>query len=764
MEMENMSKSKKHLRRFSDQFNNSSKPKDQIIQQLELLLDITRKLASYDILDNAFITLERIIATSLQAEKAFIYTFRESDNELIRRSQANDEHKFAQVCNSFAQVDACFSSGNSDVYNAPQGEQFTSEQIRNFACAPLHSTKGNKLGVIQVINKKAGEFNEEDLTLINTLGQHLGLTLENAIKNEHATQVHEEELKLLNVVADVATDLDLVSMIHKIISETTHLLRAERATVFLYDEQTDELFSHVGTGLESKEIRLPVTAGIAGQVFRTQETVNIPYAYADLRFNPAIDKATGFFTRSILCVPLINTKGECIGVTQVLNKNGGPFNKEDEARLKAFTTQIAVGIENAKLFNDVQNINNYIESMLQSMSNGVLTFDCDNHIITCNRAAEEILEITEKEIINKEPKSLFGKANQWLSNAIHDVNQSRDVFEAIDAELNINKSHHSVNVHIQPLVSVDGTNLGTVLLIEDISKEKRLKTTMARYMDPSVANQLIEDAESKLGGQSTQATILFSDIRSFTTISEHLGPQGTVSFLNYFFTEMVNCIQDHQGIVNKFIGDALLGVFGVPLDIEDEVDKAVRAALAMTMAVKAMNQRKAKELGGKKIEIGIGINTDNIVFGNIGSPKRMDFTVIGDGVNLASRMESACKFYDSRILISEHTKNKLKGTYRIRELDKVIVKGKQRPISLFEIVDCYSEAEFPNMLDVINHSQECIKYYRRQEWGQAIYHCNQILKLRNNDKMAQMYIERSKMMEQTAPGDDWDGVWTMTSK
>ncbi len=588
----------KQLRRFSDQFNTSRKPKDQIIQQLELLLDITRKLATYDVLDNAFVTLERIIATSLGAEKAFIYTIRESDSELVRRTQVDNEHRIAQVCNSFAQVDACFNSGEA-CYANPGDSDFLSDSIRSFACAPLFSTKGNKLGVIQVINKQEGNFTEHNLTLLHTLGQHLGITLENAIKNEHTTRVHQEELKLLNVVADVATDLDLVSMIQKIISETIRLLRAERATVFLYDEQTHELFSHVGTGLESKEIRIPAEAGIAGQVFTTQQTVNIPYAYADLRFNPQVDKATGFFTRSILCVPLNNTQGECIGVTQVLNKQGGPFTKEDEARLKAFTTQIAVGIENAKLFNDVQNSNNYIESMLQSMSNGVLTFDCDNHIITCNRAAEHLLGISEVEVLHKDAPSIFGERNRWLVKAVEQVNTDRQEFEALDAELHIAKTTHSVNVHIQPLVSVDGTNLGTVLLIEDISKETRLKSTMAKYMDPSVANQLLENAESTLGGQNTQATILFADIRRFTSISEALGAQGTVSFLNEFFTEMVSCIQDQEGIVNKFIGDAILAVFGVPLAIQDETDKAVRAALAMSLAVKTINQSKSKALKGQ---------------------------------------------------------------------------------------------------------------------------------------------------------------------
>ena len=168
------------------------------------------------------------------------------------------------------------------------------------------------------------------------------------------------------------------------------MLDAERSTLFLNDEKTNELFSRVAMGDSLGEIRLPNTAGIAGTVFTTGKTVNIPYAYADLRFNPAFDKQTGYFTRSILCVPVINNDGKIIGVTQVLNKRGGTFSDEDVSRLKAFTAQVSISLENAKLFEDVKNIKNYNESMLESMSNAVITTDEDGKIVTCNRAGTKI--------------------------------------------------------------------------------------------------------------------------------------------------------------------------------------------------------------------------------------------------------------------------------------------------------------------------------------------------------------------------------------
>src|SRR5262249_53788532 len=141
--------------------------------------------------------------------------------------------------------------------------------------------------------------------------------------------------------------------------------------------------------------------------FTTGQTINIPYAYADLRFNPAFDKRTGYFTRSILCVPVINKAGKVIGVAQVLNKKGGPFTRDDEARLRAFTAQLAISLENAKLFDDVQNMKNYSESMLQSMSNGVVTLNEEGVIMTCNLAGLRILKARATDIINHKAEDFF---------------------------------------------------------------------------------------------------------------------------------------------------------------------------------------------------------------------------------------------------------------------------------------------------------------------------------------------------------------------
>jgi adenylate cyclase len=476
-----------------------------------------------------------------------------------------------------------------------------------------------------------------------------------------------------------------------------------------------------------------------------------------------LDKKTGFFTRSILCVPVINKAGKTIGVTQVLNKRGGPFTREDESRLKAFTAQVSIALENAKLFDDVQNMKNYSEGILESMSNGVITLNEDGKIITCNSAGLRIMQVSLEDILERRSGEFFNGVNAWILEKIKRVEETQTSDVTMDAELEFRGEKISVNLTVLPLVSVEQKKIGSMLIIDDISSEKRMKSTMSRYMDPGLADQLLAGGEDFLGGKSTTATVLFSDIRGFTTLAEELGAQGTVSLLNEYFTIMLDCVQDEGGILDKFIGDAIMAAFGVPIAHDDDEDRAVRSAIAMMNALASWNEERLA-YGQKAVNIGIGLNTDLIVSGNIGSPKRMDYTMIGDGVNLAARMESACKQYGVKILISENTYKKLRGTYRIREIDRVVVKGKSEPVGVYEVLDYHNDETFPNLMEVVNNFKNGLTRYRACNWEKAIGAFKEALKLHQNDKLSQIYIERCEFLKKNPPGDGWNGVWVMTSK
>ena len=445
-------------------------------------------------------------------------------------------------------------------------------------------------------------------------------------------------------------------------------------------------------------------------------------------------------------MPVVNKHGKCIGVTQALNKRGGPFTAEDEARLKAFTAQVSIALENAKLFDDVQNMKNYNQSMLESMSNGVITLTDDGRIHTCNAAGYRILKSRETDVLGKTTAEFFTGANAWLVPrlaALEVAGAKGDVL--MDAEMEARGEKLSVNLAMQPLISLKGKRLGSLLMIENISSEKRMKSTMARYMDPGLADQLLAAGGEVRGGQSVEATMLFSDIRAFTTLTEELGAQGTVALLNEYFTLMVQCITDEGGMLDKFIGDAMMAEFGIPVAHGDDPDRAMRAAIKMITELRALNLRRQAR-GQKPIAMGIGLNTDMVISGNSGSPKRMDYTVIGDGVNLASRLESACKEYSAQILCSEFTYRKLKGTYRMRDIDRVIVKGKTEPIGVYEVLDFHTEDSFPHLPEVINHFRDGLGYYRKGEFERAIKQFNEALARHPTDKLSATYVSRCEYL------------------
>ncbi|HIF03512.1 MAG TPA: adenylate/guanylate cyclase domain-containing protein, partial [Nitrospinaceae bacterium] len=521
-------------------------------------------------------------------------------------------------------------------------------------------------------------------------------------------------------------------------------------------------FSRVAGGDGVGEIRLPNHVGIAGTVFTSGETLNIPHAYADLRFNPGFDKKIGYFTQSVLCSPITNKAGEIIGVSQVLNKKGGPFTDEDESRLRAFTTQVAISLENSKLFDDVQNMKNYSDGMLQSMSNGVITLDEEGEVVTCNEAGLKIMSITKEEIIGLKGKEHFVDKNSWIMTQVEEVLKTQESAITMDAELFFAEEKVSANTSVLPLSDPEGKHLGTLIMIEDISSEKRMKSTMSRYMDPGIAEQLLAGGDDVLGGQDLVATLLFSDIRGFTTLTEALGAQGTVKLLNDYFTIMVDCISKEEGMLDKFIGDAIMAAFGVPISHDDDEDRAMRAAITMLTSLEDWNTERKKQ-GQLPVYMGIGLNTDKIVSGNIGSPKRMDFTMIGDGVNLAARLESACKAYSAKLLISEYTVAKLKGTYQIRDVDNIIVKGKTTPVGVYEVLDYHTDDSFPNLMESVNHFKEARKHYRAGSWDKSIKSFKECLKLNANDTLSQTYIDRVEGLKKNPP-KNWDGVLTMTSK
>jgi adenylate cyclase len=374
-----------------------------------------------------------------------------------------------------------------------------------------------------------------------------------------------------------------------------------------------------------------------------------------------------------------------------------------------------------------------------------------------------ILRVTAAQILHKPAVEFFAGSNAWVQEKLKRVGETQTSEMAMEAELIVGEEKLSVNMTALPLLSAEKKRLGSMLMLEDISNEKRMRSTMSRLMDPGIADQMLAGGVDALGGKNVVATVLFSDIRGFTTITEQLGAQGTVALLNEYFTLMVDCIQREAGFLDKFIGDAIMAAFGIPVGHDDDADRSVRTSIAMIRELWTWNKVRIAE-GKLPVDIGIGLNTDNVVSGTIGSKKRMDYTIIGDGVNLAARLESACKQYGAHILISEFTNRQLRGTYFTRELDLVVVKGKTKPVAIYEIMDYHTDESYPQMIDALRHFKSGLVKFRQQKWNDAKGEFGEVLALNDHDKAAKMYIGRCDHFIANPPGDAWDGVWVMESK
>jgi len=735
----------------------------------DLLLSISNRLAAIDALDGQLEALLEITVEAIDAERGTLFLNDPASGELYSRAAQGDRTREIRILNTTGIAGEVFSSGEGvivdDPYEDPRFNRSIDEATgfvtRSILSAPIRTVKGETIGVAQCLNKRTGAFSLDDLALLEALTTQASVVLQGTLLVVQTERLRQQESEILDLVAEVSSEIQLGPLLQKIMAAVTKMLSSDRSTLFLNDERTNELYTEIGQGLGATKIRLPNSAGIAGTVFSSGRSVNIPYAYADLRFDPSFDRKTGYFTRSILCVPVLNKDGKTIGVTQVLNKRGGPFTDEDEARLRAFTAQISIGLENAKLFDDVQQMKNYNEGMLESMSNGVVTFDAENRIVTCNAAGQRILGCASGDVVGLPAGDFFVGDNAWVAEKLARVRLTATSEVTMDAELHCPEERRSVNLTVQPL-ETGAAGGGAMMLIEDISNEKRIKSTMARYMDPALADKVLESGEDILGGQSRDATILFSDIRSFTTLTEELGAQGTVRLLNEYFTIMVDCIDREGGMLDKFIGDAIMAVFGAPLSHEDDEDRTVRTAITMISELGRYNERRLTN-GLKPINIGVGVNTGSVVSGNIGSPKRMDYTVIGDGVNLAARLVSACKQYGARILASEYTVRGLKGTYRTRQIDRLVVKGKTEPVGVYEILDYHTAESFPSMSGVLNAFRDGLELYREGQWEGATERFQEALGLHSGDRPSALYLERCQYLKANPPRD-WDGVWVMTTK
>ncbi|MCX7167599.1 MAG: GAF domain-containing protein [Rhodocyclales bacterium] len=744
----------------------------ELLRRTSALADIANRVSDSLSLDVLFPRLMEVVTEALNADRSSLFLHDPETNELFSRVMQGDTIGEIRFPCHLGVAGSVFTSGQAeiiaDAYADPRFNQDvdrrTGYRTRNILCVPIRNKNREVIGITQVLNKHVGDFDGEDQRLLEGLSLQASAALENARLFEKVERQQREEAMLLEVSISIVSEIHLEPLLMKIMAAATSLLDADRGTLFLYDPARDELFSRVAGGISSEEIRFPASSGIAGECFSTCGVINISDAYGDSRFNPEFDRHTGYRTQSMLCMPIVARGERKIGVMQILNRKGGVFGSADERRLRAFSAQAAVAIENAQLFEEVSAERNYTEAILHSMNNAVLTLDANGVLRKINESARRILRLGDDELLGHRLDEHFVGLNSWVAKSLEKVRVSGNTDITVDTDLFVAGTEAiSVNLATVQLTSIRNEPIGYMLMMEDITREKRLRNTMSRYMSKSVVDQLMDSGEAVLGGTGRDVSVLFSDIRGFTSISERLGAKETVALLNEYFTDMVDIVFAHNGVLDKYIGDMIMAVFGSVLQSADDAINAVMVGNKMMTGLHQLNRRRAAR-GGEAIRIGVGISTGNVVAGNIGSLKRMEYTVIGDRVNLAERLESANKFYGTSILMCDATYSAIKSHASAREIDLIRVRGRDMPVAIYEAIGHHSEDSFPHRAEVLAAFNEGLGLYRQREWAGAEHCFGQALAANPGDGPSRIYLERCRIYRNTPPPREWDGVSMMQNK
>ncbi|MBG1262063.1 GAF domain-containing protein [Nostoc commune] len=706
-----------------------------------------------------------------------------------------------------------------DFYNDPRShfaqeqEKRTGYRTYTMLALPLLNEHGKLVAVVQLLNKLKSVNNSEaplaervdtkgfvyaDEQLFQEFAPSIRLILESSRSFYVATQKQRAVAALMKAIKSLSqSSLDLEDTLKRVMDEAKELMNADRSTLWLIDRDRHELWTKITQDDGStKELRVPIGKGFAGLVAVSGKKLNIAfdlYDHPDSETSQANDRQNGYRTCSLLCMPVFNGDEQLIGVTQLLNKKKSgdfppynpayspkapdcfqaSFDRNDEEFMEAFNIQAGVALHNAQLFATVKQQEQMQRDILRSLSNGVVSTDKTGLIIAANESAKRLLGLEpedrlEGKLVTDAIAIKEGDFSKWYQDALHAVDlKDRQQYYPDRTLISTSIKPHSINLSINTIADASDQEQirGALVVMEDISDEKRLKSTMYRYMTQELAEELLKLDDAKLGGDRKEVSILFSDIRGYTTLTETLEAEEVVSMLNEYFESMVEAVFKHKGTLDKYIGDAIMAVFGSPLPLKEHAWMAVQTALEMRVRLHEFNLRR-QAVNKPKIKIGIGINSDTVISGNIGSSKRMEFTAIGDGVNLGSRLESVSKQYGCDIIISYNTFKPCQDYIWARELDYIRVKGRNEPVAIYELVGLRSNPIESEKLQVIEHYQKGREYYLKREFSLARSEFANVLAADNQDKAAMLHLLRCQHWLQSPPTEsDWDeGVWTFQEK
>jgi PAS domain S-box-containing protein len=505
-----------------------------------------------------------------------------------------------------------------------------------------------------------------------------------------------EERKNLIALTEIGqvinSSLELDEVLRIVMDNIVRLTGAERGFLMLKDDQ-GEMVIRVARNWEMESVNaneLTISRSIMSRVINEGEPVLTTNAQEDPRFGGQ-ESIIAFNLRSILCVPL-KVKNDLIGLIYTDNRiRSGIFSDEEKNLLTAFANQAAIAIDNARLFASLRNtlaevteLKNLMDNVFASIASGVITADIEDKIMLCNHAAQVILGQNQEALLGHKIDDILPSVVENLRSQMQDVRaHDKSIADLEVSHILPQRGSVDWRLNLSPLKDAAQTTQGVTIVLDDLTERKKLEAQrklFERMVSPAVIDQ-IDPNGIALGGKRVDITVLFADIRGFTSYSETVSPEKLVSVLNRYLAAGAEAVLDEGGTVDKFLGDAVMAWFNAPLPQPDHTLRAVHAALRLREAVKKLHAELPPEA---HLAFGVGIHYGEAVLGLIGTEKRLEYTAIGDSVNSTKRLqENSGK---NQIVISGEAYARVKDQIEVKEMEPMKVKGKKEAIPVYEIV------------------------------------------------------------------------------
>ncbi len=506
------------------------------------------------------------------------------------------------------------------------------------------------------------------------------------------SEEHDNMVALTNISQMVNSSLEVDEVLRIAMDTVVKMINAERGFLMLRDDD-NAMTIRTARNWEQESINSKETATsqtIINRVIENGEGILTTNAQEDPRFGGQ-ESIIAHNMRSILCVPL-KVKNELIGVIYADNRiRSGIFTEASRNVLSTFGNQVAIAIENARLFTslrhsleEVTELKNLMDNIFSSIASGVITANVQDQITLCNKAAEAIIGQSAPEILGHQLDKIIPSIAAGILPHLATMRETNDPIVGLEINHTLpERGSVDWRLNLSPLRDANETTQGVAIVLDDLTERKALEAQrqlFERMVSPAVIQQ-IDPNSLRMGGKRSDITILFADIRGFTSFSEKQSPENLVSVLNRYLAAAAEAVLDEEGTVDKFLGDAVMAWYNAPIPQPDHTLRAVRTALAIRGAIEELYLELPPEA---QLGFGVGIHYGEAVLGLIGTEKKLEYTAIGDSVNTAKRIqENSSK---NQILISEDAYLRVKKYIYVDKLDALNVKGKTKPIKVFEVL------------------------------------------------------------------------------